>query len=36
MICWDYVKDENTLMIVGYRQISVSIDATVKSVFERG
>ena len=31
----DYVKDENTLMIVGL-QTNFCIDATVKSAFERG
>ena len=31
----DYVKDENTLMLVGL-QTNFCIDATVKSAFERG
>ena len=31
----DYVKDDNTLMIVGL-QTNFCIDATVKSAFERG
>ena len=31
----DYIKDENTLMIIGL-QTNFCIDATVKSAFERG